>query len=72
VSDSYYELIDDGDALGERFVATDLVRSTRSAPLLDERGHALDPVNEIAEQIVGFPELDPPQGEAPACRGASL
>jgi hypothetical protein len=33
VSDSYYELIDDGDPLGERFVATDLVRSTWSAAI---------------------------------------
>src|SRR3954470_12408126 len=33
VSDSYYELLDDGDADGERFAATDLVRSTWSAAI---------------------------------------
>jgi hypothetical protein len=33
MSDSYYELVDDGDAHGERFVATDLVRSTWSADI---------------------------------------
>jgi hypothetical protein len=33
VSDSYYELVDAEDALGERFVATDLVRSTWSAAI---------------------------------------
>ena len=33
VSDSYYELVDAGDALGEKFVATDLVRSTWSAAI---------------------------------------
>jgi hypothetical protein len=33
VTDSYYELIDDADALGERFHATDLVRSTWTAAI---------------------------------------
>jgi Acyl-CoA thioesterase C-terminal domain/Acyl-CoA thioesterase N-terminal domain len=33
VTDSYYELIDDADALGEKFSATDLVRSTWSAAI---------------------------------------
>jgi hypothetical protein len=33
MSDSYYELIDENDAQGERFVATDLVRSTWSAAI---------------------------------------
>jgi hypothetical protein len=33
VTDSYYELIDDADALGEKFVATDLVRSTWTAAI---------------------------------------
>jgi hypothetical protein len=33
VSDSYYELIDDADPRGERFLATDLVRSTWSAAI---------------------------------------
>lgn len=33
MSDSYYELVDDGDSQGERFVATDLVRSTWSAAI---------------------------------------
>jgi Thioesterase-like superfamily len=33
VSDSYYELLDAGDPLGERFTATDLVRSTWSAAI---------------------------------------
>jgi hypothetical protein len=33
MSDSYYELIDDADPLGEKFVATDLVRSTWSAAI---------------------------------------
>jgi hypothetical protein len=33
MSDSYYELIDDADALGEKFAATDLVRSTWSAAI---------------------------------------
>ena len=33
VSDSYYELVDAGDPLGEKFVATDMVRSTWSAPI---------------------------------------
>ena len=33
MSDSYYELIDDGDALGEKFIATDMVRSTWSAAI---------------------------------------
>jgi hypothetical protein len=33
VSDSYYELVDGDDPLGERFVATDLVRSTWSAEI---------------------------------------
>jgi hypothetical protein len=33
VSDSYYELLDDADPQGERFVATDLVRSTWSAAI---------------------------------------
>ena len=31
MTDSYYELIDDTDALGEKFRATDLVRSTWTA-----------------------------------------
>lgn len=33
MSDSYYELIDGGDPLGEKFEATDLVRSTWSAEI---------------------------------------
>ncbi|MCT7659343.1 thioesterase family protein [Mycobacterium deserti] len=33
MSDAYYELIDGGDALGERFRPTDLVRSTWSAAI---------------------------------------
>jgi hypothetical protein len=33
MSDSYYVLIDDGDAHGERFTATDLVRSTWTATI---------------------------------------
>jgi hypothetical protein len=33
VSDSYYELIDESDPKGERFIATDLVRSTWSAAI---------------------------------------
>lgn len=33
MSDSYYELLDAGDPLGERFTATDLVRSTWSAAI---------------------------------------
>jgi len=33
VSDSYYELIDGADPLGERFAATDLVRSTWTAEI---------------------------------------
>jgi hypothetical protein len=33
MSDCYYELVDDSDARGERFVATDLVRSTWSAAI---------------------------------------
>jgi Thioesterase-like superfamily len=33
MSDSYYELIDDADPLGEKFTATDLVRSTWSAAI---------------------------------------
>jgi hypothetical protein len=33
VTDAYYELIDDTDALGEKFVATDLVRSTWTAAI---------------------------------------
>ncbi len=33
MSDSYYELIDDTDPQGERFVATDLVRSTWSSEI---------------------------------------
>ncbi|MFZ1177215.1 MAG: thioesterase family protein [Mycobacterium sp.] len=33
MTDSYYELIDDTDALGEKFRATDLVRSTWSAAI---------------------------------------
>lgn len=33
MSDSYYELIDDADPLGERFRATDLARSTWSAAI---------------------------------------
>lgn len=33
MSDSYYELLDDTDPLGERFRATDLVRSTWSASI---------------------------------------
>ncbi|VEG43093.1 Protein of uncharacterised function (DUF3705) [Mycolicibacterium flavescens] len=33
MSDSYYELIDDADPLGEKFRATDLVRSTWSAAI---------------------------------------
>jgi len=33
VSDSYYELLDEGDTNGDRFAATDLVRSTWSAAI---------------------------------------
>ena len=33
MSDSYYELIDETDPQGEKFVATDLVRSTWSAAI---------------------------------------
>jgi Thioesterase-like superfamily len=33
MTDSYYELIDDSDALGEKFRATDLVRSTWTAAI---------------------------------------
>jgi hypothetical protein len=33
VSDSYYELVDDADPLGEKFKATDLVRSTWTAEI---------------------------------------
>ena len=33
MSDSYYELIDESDTLGERFTATDMVRSTWSAAI---------------------------------------
>ena len=33
MSDSYYELVDAADELGEKFVATDLVRSTWSAAI---------------------------------------
>ena len=33
MSDSYYELVDDADQLGEKFRATDLVRSTWSAAI---------------------------------------
>jgi hypothetical protein len=33
MSDSYYELIDGTDTLGEKFGATDLVRSTWSAAI---------------------------------------
>ena len=33
MTDSYYEVIDDADPLGEKFRATDLVRSTWSAAL---------------------------------------
>ena len=33
MSDSYYELLDDADPLGEKFTATDLVRSTWSASI---------------------------------------
>jgi hypothetical protein len=33
MSDSYYELVGDSDALGEKFLATDLVRSTWSAAI---------------------------------------
>jgi Thioesterase-like superfamily len=33
MTDSYYEVIDDADPLGERFCATDLVRSTWSAAI---------------------------------------
>ena len=33
MTDSYYELIDDADPVGEKFCATDLVRSTWSAAL---------------------------------------
>jgi Acyl-CoA thioesterase C-terminal domain/Acyl-CoA thioesterase N-terminal domain len=33
VTDSYYELVDDADALGEKFIATDLVRSTWTAAI---------------------------------------
>lgn len=33
MTDSYYELIDDADPIGEKFIATDLVRSTWSAAI---------------------------------------
>ena len=33
MTDSYYELIDDANPLGEKFTATDLVRSTWSAAI---------------------------------------
>jgi len=33
MTDSYYELIDDADQLGEKFTATDLVRSTWTAAI---------------------------------------
>src|SRR6476661_6882474 len=33
MGDAYYELVDDADAHGERFLATDLVRSTWSAAI---------------------------------------
>ena len=33
MSDSYYELVDETDPQGEKFVATDLVRSTWSAAI---------------------------------------
>jgi len=33
MSDSYYELVDDADPQGEKFIATDLVRSTWSAAI---------------------------------------
>ena len=33
MSDSYYELIDDADPQGEKFTATDMVRSTWSAAI---------------------------------------
>src|SRR6201999_2109843 len=33
MTDSYYELIDDDDPLGEKFTATDLVRSTWTAKI---------------------------------------
>ncbi|MGZ6779025.1 MAG: thioesterase family protein [Mycobacterium sp.] len=33
MSDSYYDLVDDADPLGEKFIATDLVRSTWSAAI---------------------------------------
>ncbi|HEX9832196.1 MAG TPA: thioesterase family protein, partial [Mycobacterium sp.] len=33
MSDSYYELVDGDDPLGEKFAATDLVRSTWSAEI---------------------------------------
>jgi hypothetical protein len=33
MSDSYYELVDGTDRLGEKFVATDMVRSTWSAAI---------------------------------------
>src|ERR1700754_2819055 len=33
MSDSYYELLDEHDALGEKFRATDMVRSTWSASI---------------------------------------
>ena len=33
MTDSYYELIDEADALGEKFCATDLVRSTWTAAI---------------------------------------
>ena len=33
MSDSYYELIDESDSRGEKFAATDLVRSTWSAAI---------------------------------------
>src|SRR5246500_3765157 len=33
MTDSYYELIDDADPLGEKFTATDLVRSTWTAAI---------------------------------------
>src|ERR1700754_4153367 len=33
MSDSYYELVDDADPAGEKFIATDLVRSTWTAAI---------------------------------------
>ena len=33
MSDSYYELVDDADPVGEKFAATDLVRSTWTAAI---------------------------------------